>query len=279
MSDHASEDPVIPSPTPTPQRTSSHPKQDETRKVRNMKIAVIGGTGLIGSQVVKILNASGHEAVPHSPSTGLDLLSGQGLPEALKGADVVVNLTNSPTFDDDSLAFFQKTMDNLVTAAKTAGVGHAVILSIVGADLVPGLVYYRAKVLQEDILKSGPVPYSIVRATQFFEFIDAVLSWTADENTVRLPATLIQPMAAADVAQAVADVSVGAPRQDTRSVAGPEVFALDELGKVTLAAHGDHRTVVIDNRAGMFAAATGDALIAKDGAIIAKTTYREWLAR
>jgi uncharacterized protein YbjT (DUF2867 family) len=179
----------------------------------NMKTAVIGGTGLIGSQVVKILNASGHEAVPLSPSTGVDLLSGQGLAEALEGADVVVNLTNSPTFDDASPAFFSQTMDNLLAAAKAAGVGHAVILSIAGADLVPGLVYYRAKVLQEDILKSGPVPYSIVRATQFFEFIDAVLSWTADENTVRLPGTLVQPMAAADVAQAVADVSAGAPLQ------------------------------------------------------------------
>jgi uncharacterized protein YbjT (DUF2867 family) len=245
----------------------------------NMKIAVIGGTGLIGSQVVKILNASGHEAVPLSPSTGVDLLSGQGLAEALEGADVVVNLTNSPTFDDASPAFFEKTMDNLLAAAKSAGVGHAVILSIVGADLVPGLVYYRAKVLQEEILKSGPVPYSIVRATQFFEFIDAVLSWTADEDTVRLPATLVQPMAAADVAQAVADVSAGAPLQGTRSVAGPEVFPLDELGKITLAAHEDHRTVVTDDSAGMFAAAAGDALIAKDGAVIAKTTYREWLAR
>ena len=244
-----------------------------------MKIAVIGGTGLIGSQVVKILNASGHEAVPHSPSTGLDLLSGQGLPEALKGAGVVINLTNSPTFDDASPAFFQKTMDNLLAAAKPAGVGHAVILSIVGADLVPGLVYYRAKVLQEDILKSGPVPYSIVRATQFFEFVDAVLSWTSDENTVRLPATLVQPMASADVAQAVADVSVGAPLEGTRSIAGPEVFPLDELGKITLATHSDHRTVVIDNSAGMFAAVTGDAMIAKDDTVIAKTTYREWLAR
>jgi uncharacterized protein YbjT (DUF2867 family) len=137
---------------------------------------------------------------------------------------VVVNLTNSPTFDDASPAFFQTTMDNLLTAVDAAHVGHAVILSIVGADQVPGLVYYRAKVLQEDILKAGPVPYSIVRATQFFEFIDAVLSWTADENTVRLPATLVQPIAAADVAQAVADVSVGAPLQGTRNVAGPEVF-------------------------------------------------------
>jgi uncharacterized protein YbjT (DUF2867 family) len=244
-----------------------------------MKIAVIGGTGLIGSQVVRILNAGGHEAVPHSPSTGLDLLSGQGLPEALKGAEVVVNLTNSPTFDDASPAFFQTTMDNLLAAAAAAGVGHAVILSIVGAELVPDLVYYRAKVLQEDILKAGPVPYSIVRATQFFEFMDAVLSWTADENSVRLPATPIQPMAAADVAQAVADVAVGAPLQGTRNVAGPDVFALDELGKITLAAHGDKRAVVTDDNAGMFAAVHGDVLIARDGAVIAKTSYRDWLTR
>jgi uncharacterized protein YbjT (DUF2867 family) len=243
-----------------------------------MKIAVIGGTGLIGSQAVKILNASGHQAVPHSPSTGLDLLSGQGLPEALAGTDVVVNLTNSPTFDDASLTFFRTTMENLLPAAEAADVGHAVILSIVGADQVPGLAYYRAKVLQEDILKAGPVPYSIVRATQFFEFIGAVLSETADEGTVRLPATLVQPMAAADVAQAVADVSVGAPLQGTRDVAGPEVFALDELGRITLAAHRDHRTVITDNTAGMFAAASGDALVAKARAVIAKTTYREWLA-
>jgi uncharacterized protein YbjT (DUF2867 family) len=244
-----------------------------------MKIAVIGGTGLIGSQVVKILNASGHEAVPHSPSTGLDLLTGQGLPEALKGAGVVVNLTNSPTFDDASPAFFRQTMDNLLAAASAAGAGHAVILSIVGADQVPGSVYYRAKVLQEDILKAGPVPFSIVRATQFFEFMDTALAETADEKTVRLPATLIQPIAAADVAQAVADASAGAPLMDTRNVAGPEVFRLDELGKITLAAHGDQRAVVTDNSAGSFAAASGDALTAKDGAIVAKTTYREWLAR
>lgn len=244
-----------------------------------MKAAVIGGTGLIGSQVVRILNASGHEAVPHSLSTGLDLLSGQGLAEALMEADAVVNLTNSPTFDDASLAFFQTTMGNLLTAAKAAGVGHAIVLSIVGADQVPGLAYYRAKVLQEDMLKAGPVPHSIVRATQFFEFMDAVLTETADQNTVRLPATLIQPIAAADVAQAVADVSIGTPLQGTRNIAGPEVFALDELGRITLAAHGDHRGVVTDDNAGMFAAASGDALIAKDGAVIAKATYRDWLAR
>ncbi|MBO0816605.1 MAG: NAD(P)H-binding protein [Actinobacteria bacterium] len=244
-----------------------------------MKIAVLGGTGLIGSQAVKILTASGHEAVPHSPSTGLDLVSGQGLTEALAGTDVVVNLTNSPTFDDASLAFFQHTMDNLVAAAGSAGVGHAVILSIVGADKVPGLVYYRAKVLQEDILKGGPVPYSIVRATQFFEFMAATVAETADETTVRLPATFIQPIASAEVAQAVADVSAGHPLRGTHSIAGPEVFPLDELGRITLAAHGDHRTVVTDNSAGTFAGITGDALTARDDTVIAKTTYREWLAR
>lgn len=244
-----------------------------------MKIAVIGGTGLIGSQVVTILNASGHDAVPHSPSTGLDLLSGRGLREALTDADVVVNLTNSPTFDDAAPAFFRTTMDNLLAAANAAGIGHVVVLSIVGADRVPDLVYYRAKVQQEDLLKAGPVPYSIVRATQFFEFIDAVLTATADESTVRLPATRVQPIAAADVAQAVAEVSLGFPLRGTRDIAGPEVFGLDELGRITLAARGDRRRVVTDNDAGMFAAASGDALIAQEGAVIAKTAYRDWLAR
>ena len=243
----------------------------------DMKIAVIGGTGLIGSQVVTMLQAAGHEAVPLSPSTGVDLLTGDGLAEALKGADVVVNLTNSPTFDDASPAFFQKTMDNLLAAADREGVGHAVILSILGAEEVPGLVYYRAKVLQEDILKAGPVPYSIVRATQFFEFVDAIMSWTSDENTVRLPATPVQPMASADVAHAVADVSMGSPLRGTRNVAGPEVFMLDELGKITLAAEGDSRTVTTDDTAGMFAEAPGDALIAKHDAVLAPTTYQQWL--
>ncbi|MEH0986262.1 SDR family oxidoreductase [Micromonospora sp. CPCC 205556] len=244
-----------------------------------MKIAVIGGTGLIGSQVVKLLQEAGHEAVPHSLSTGVDLLSGQGLPEALQGAQVVVNLTNSPTFDEASSDFFRTSMDNLLAAAQRAGVGHAVILSIVGVDQVPDLAYYRAKVLQEDVLKAGRLPYSIVRATQFFEFMDAVLSWTADENTVRLPRTPVQPMAATDVARAVADVSAGSPLQGIRDVAGPDVFPLDELGRITLAARGDQRTVTTDDSAGMFAAVPGDALIAKDGAVIAPTAYREWLGR
>lgn len=243
-----------------------------------MKIAVLGGTGLIGSQVVQILNANGHAAVPHSPSTGLDLITGAGLAEALTDADVVVNLTNSPTFDDASIDWFRTSMTTMLAAAATAGVGNAVVLSITGAEQVPALDYYRAKVLQEDLLKGGPVPYSVVRVTQFFEFVKAVLSWTSDETTVRLPATLVQPMASTEVAQAVADACMGAPLNGTRSYAGPEVFALDDLGRIALAAAGDKRTVVTDDTAGMFAAAKGDALIAKDDTVIAKTSYREWLA-
>ncbi|MGW3916064.1 SDR family oxidoreductase [Streptomyces sp. NPDC005070] len=242
-----------------------------------MKFAVIGGTGLIGSQVVKNLKAVGHEAVPHSLSTGIDVISGQGLDEAVAGADVIVNLTNSPTFDEASLAFFQTSMDNLLAAAQKGGVGHFVILSIVGVDQVPELDYYRAKALQEDILAAGPVPYSIVRATQFMEFMDAALSWTADGDTVRLPATPIQPIASKDVAEAVAEVAAGTPLGGIRNIAGPEVYSLDELGRVTLTHKGDGRTVVTDPAAGMFAVVKGDVLTDKD-AHLAPTHYVDWLS-
>ena len=242
-----------------------------------MKFAVIGGTGLIGSQVVKNLNAAGHEAGPHSQSTGVDVISGQGLDEALAGADVVVNLTNSPTFDEASPAFFQTSMDNLLAAAQKSGAGHFVILSIVGTDQVPELDYYRAKALQEDILAAGPIPYSIVRATQFMEFIDAVLSWTADGDTVRLPATPIQPIAAKDVATAVAEVAAGNPLNGIRNIAGPEIFPLDELGRITLSRKGDNRTVVTDPTAGMVAVVKGAVLTDKH-AHLAPTRYADWLS-
>jgi len=242
-----------------------------------MKFAVIGGTGLIGSQVVRDLNEAGHEAVPHALSTGVDVLTGDGVDAALTGAEVVVNLTNSPTFDDASLAFFQTSMDNLLRAAGRAGTGHFVILSIVGVDQVPDLDYYRAKTLQEDLLKAGPVPYSIVRATQFMEFMDAVLSWTADGDTVRLPATPIQPIAAADVAAAVAEVASGAPLGGVLNVGGPDTYPLDELGRITLAAKDDKRSVTVDDTAGMFAAVQGDVLTFKGDGRIAPTHYADWL--
>jgi uncharacterized protein YbjT (DUF2867 family) len=243
-----------------------------------MKFAVLGGTGLIGSQVVRLLAEKGHEATPLSPSNGVDLLTGDGLDTGLKGADVVLNLTNSPTFDEASAEFFRTTMENLLAAAQREGVGHAVILSIVGVDRVPELAYYRAKVLQEEILRNGPVPYSIVRATQFFEFAPAVLSWTADATTVRLPATPVQPMASADVAAAVATVALGAPLNGIRNVGGPEAFTLDAWGRAALAAQGDQRTVVVDPAAGMFGAVPGDVLLPPADAVLATTTYREWLA-
>ncbi|GAB3178290.1 NAD(P)H-binding protein [Micromonospora palomenae] len=232
---------------------------------------------MIGSQVVQKLRAAGHEAVPAAPSTGVDLLTGDGLDQALEGADVVVNVSNSPTFDEASLGFFRTTMGNLLAAGERAGVRHQVVLSIVGVDQVPELDYYRAKALQEDLLRQGPTPYSIVRATQFFEFVNAILSWTSDDTTVRLPATRLQPMAAADVVDAVVDVATGAPLQGIRNVAGPDVFALDDLGRVTLAAQQDNRKVVTDDTAGMFAAVTGDVLIAGPDAHLAPTHYQDWI--
>ena len=242
-----------------------------------MKLTVIGGTGLIGSQVVQKLTAAGHEAVPAAPSTGVDLITGKGLDQALEGAEVVINLANSPTFDEASLDFFRTSMNNLMAAGQRAGVRHHVILSIVGVDQVPQLDYYRAKTLQEHLLRQGPTPYSIVRATQFFEFMDAVLSSTSDDTTVRLPATRLQPIAAADIVDAVVEVSTGAPLQGIRNVAGPDVFSLDELGRVTLAARQDNRTVITDDRAGMFAGISGNVLTAGPDAHLAPTHYQDWI--
>ncbi|MFI6694736.1 SDR family oxidoreductase [Streptomyces sp. NPDC050433] len=242
-----------------------------------MKLTVIGGTGMIGSQVVGKLNAAGHEAFPAALSTGVDMLTGQGLDQAVKGAEVVINVANSPTFDEKSLDFFRTSMDNVLAAGERAGVRHQVILSIVGVDEVPQLDYYRAKALQEELLRQGPTPYSIVRATQFFEFMDAVISMTSDGETVRLPATRVQPMAAADVVSAVVEAATGAPLGGIRNVAGPDIFPLDELGRITLAAKEDARTVVTDAGAGMFAAVPGDVLLAGPDARLAGTHYRDWL--
>ncbi|MFI9534019.1 SDR family oxidoreductase [Nocardia fusca] len=242
-----------------------------------MKLTVIGGTGRIGSQVVRKLRAAGHDAVPAAPSTGVDLVSGEGLDQAVAGADVVVGLANSPTFDDTALDFFRTAMDNLLGAGDRAGVKHQVVLSIVGVDRVPRLDYYRAKTLQEELLRKGPTPYSIVRATQFFEFMDAVMSWSADDTVVRLPATRLQPMAAADVVDAVVGVALGSPLQGIRNFAGPDVLPLDEIGRMTLLARHDDRIVVTDETAGMFAAITGDELLAGPDAHLAPTHYRDWL--
>lgn len=241
-----------------------------------MKISVIG-TGLIGSQVIQRLTAAGHDATGHSRSTGLDLLTGDGLDDALRGAEVVVNVTNSPTFDDASVDFFRTTVTTLLTGARTAGTRHLVTLSIVGVDQVPDLVYYRAKTLQEELVPAGPIPYSIVRATQFMEFVAPTMDWTTDGDVVRLPATPIQPISSADVAATVAEVATGAPLRGILNIAGPDVFTLDELGRLTLEATGDRRHVVTDNTAGLFAAVRGNELIAPEDARLASIHYRDWL--
>ncbi|MCY1145506.1 NAD(P)H-binding protein [Actinoplanes sp. Pm04-4] len=243
-----------------------------------MRIAVLGGTGLIGSRVVALLRGRGHDAVAHSLSTGVDLRTGQGLPEAIKGADVVVNLTRPDRFDHTSPVFFRETMENLLQAAEDAEVGHIVILSIVGADQVPDVPYYRGKVVQEEVLRAGDIPWSIVRSTQFFEFIDRVMSWTSDDSSVRLPSTLLQPIAADDVARIVAGVATTGSLDGVLEIAGPEVFPLDQLGRITLAARGDERPVVVDPAAGLYSHVKGAALIARDNAVLAETTYRQWLS-
>jgi uncharacterized protein YbjT (DUF2867 family) len=242
-----------------------------------MRLTIFGGTGLIGSQVVQKLTAEGHEAVPAAPNTGVDVITGKGLDSALEGAEVEVNLVNSPTFDAASVDFFRTSMNNLLAAGERAGVRHQVVLSIVGVDQVPQLDYYRAKTLQEELLRHGPTPYSIVRATQFFEFMNTLMGENSDDATVRLPSTRLQPMAAAEVADAVVEVSTGAPLQGIRAVAGPDVFRLDELGRVTLAAKHDDRTVITDDNAGTFAGVTGDVLTAGPDAQLASTHYQDWI--
>ncbi|MFD4713702.1 SDR family oxidoreductase [Streptomyces sp. NPDC058430] len=241
-----------------------------------MKITVIG-TGLIGSQLATKLTGQGHDVTTASLSSGVNLLTGAGLDQALTDAHTVVNVTNSPTFDEQSLDFFRTTVSNLLDAGKRAGVRHQVALSIVGVDQVPELDYYRAKALQEELLRSGPTPYSIVRATQFFEFMEPTMSWTSDETAVRLPATPIQPIASADVVNALADVATGAPLGGILDVAGPDAFTLDELGRITLAARGDKRPVVVDDQAGLFAAVQGDVLTPGPDARLAATRYQDWL--
>ncbi|HXW79440.1 MAG TPA: NAD(P)H-binding protein [Acidimicrobiales bacterium] len=256
-----------------------------------MKIVVVGGTGLIGSGVVETLALAGHEAVPAARSTGVDLMTGDGLERILSGAEVVVNLANSPAFDEASVNFFRTSTANLLAAAAGAGVRHHVVLSVVGAGRVPQLDYFRAKAEQEELLRRGPTPFSIVRATQFFEFMGTVISWTSDDKAIRLPSTRVQPVAAADVVDSVVEVCRGAPLEGIRNVAGPDIFGLDELGRLTLSVRRDGRTVITDDRAGMFAAVTGDELIAGPAAVftalstlaggvaIAPMHYRDWLQK
>ncbi|MGV9456142.1 SDR family oxidoreductase [Streptomyces sp. NPDC003635] len=242
-----------------------------------MKIVVIGGTGRIGSQVVALLGENGHEAVPAAPSTGVDTLTGDGLAEALKGADVVVDVSNSPSFETEAaLDFFTRSARNLFAAEKEAGVRHHVGLSIVGVDQVPGYGYYEAKVAQERAVRDSGVPYSLVRATQFFEFIAPVMDMATEGTEVRLPSLPLRPIASADVAAAVAEAAQGDPSNGIRDIAGPEVYGLDRLGAITLAAKPDGRSVVTDETASLFAGMP-DVLTGDAGIHVAATRYEDWL--
>ena len=244
-----------------------------------MKIVVIGGTGLIGSKLVTKLGEHGHDAVAASPDTGVNTLTGEGLPEALEGASVLVDVSNSPSWEDAAvLEFFETSTGNLQAACKAAGVGHYVALSVVGTDRLAESGYFRAKIAQEKLISEGPIPYSIVHATQFFEFIKSIAAAATDGDTVRLPPALFQPMAADDVAAAVGRVAVGTPVDGIVEVAGPEQFRLDELIRRRLAAIGDPREVVTDPNASYFGITPDErTLMPGPDALIGETRLEDWL--
>lgn len=244
-----------------------------------MKVVVIGGTGLIGSKVVRMLSEHGHEAVPASPASGVNTLTGEGLEEVLQNAQVVIDVSNSPSFaDDDVMAFFRTATGNVIEAAKESGVGHFVALSVVGSDRLPEAGYLRAKVVQEDLIKESGIPFSIVRATQFLEFVGGIADSATDGTTVRLPDAGVQPIAAQDVATVVARTAAGEPLNGTVDIAGPEVFTMDEWIRQGLTFRKDPRTVVTDPEARYFGAKPGkDGLLPGPGAELAKTRLADWL--
>ena len=246
-----------------------------------MMIVVIGGSGLIGKKLVTILRRQGHEVVAASPSSGVNSLTGEGLAQALAGANVVVDVTNSPSWEDAAvMAFFDTSTRNLLAAERTAGVGHHVALSVVGADRMPDSGYMRAKVHQEGLIKAGGVPYSIVRATQFFEFLGGIADSGAEGDTVRLSTAPMQPLAADDVAAALADVAVGAPLNATVELAGPEALPIAAFVGRFLAARGDKRTVIADPQATYYGAVMGSRGLAPGAnPRLGPTRFEEWFRR
>ena len=244
-----------------------------------MKIVVIGGTGLIGSKLVTKLDEHGHDAVAASPDTGVNTLTGEGLTDALAGAFVVVDVSNAASFEDAAvLEFFDRSTRNLLAAAAAAGVGHHIALSVVGTERLTESGYFRAKLAQEELIKESSIPYSIVRATQFFEFLDRIAADATDGNTVRLPPALIQPMAADDVASAIGRIAVGSPADGIVEIAGPDRFRLDELIRARLGATGDPREVITDLEATYFSVTPGErTLLPGDDARIAHTRFEDWL--
>jgi uncharacterized protein YbjT (DUF2867 family) len=246
-----------------------------------MNIVVIGGYGLIGSKLLDKLNDNGHVAVAADLQTGVNTLTGEGLAEALKGAAVVVDVTNSPSLEDAAaLEFFETSTRNVLAAEEAAGVGHHVALSVVGTDRLSESGYFRAKIAQERLIESSSIPYSIVHATQFFEFVKSIAAAATDGNTVRLAPVLVQPIAADDVASAVGRISVGSPVNGIVEVAGPEQYRLDELIRENLSAQHDPRQVVADPDARYFGAKlTETSLMPGAEAQLAETRFEDWRSR
>jgi uncharacterized protein YbjT (DUF2867 family) len=246
-----------------------------------VKVVVIGGTGLIGSKLVAKLGEHGHEAVPAAPNTGVNTLTGEGLAEVLDGAAVVVDVSNSPSWDDGPvMEFFRTSTTNLLEYSAKAGVGHYVALSVVGTDRLAESGYFRAKIEQEKLIREADRPYSIVHATQFFEFVKGLADVSMVDGKVLLPPALFQPMASGDVAAGVGRVAVGEPLNGIREIGGPEQFRLDELVRKTLAAKGDPREVVTDEKALYSGARIGErTLLPGPDAQLGETTLATWLAQ
>ena len=246
-----------------------------------MKIVVIGGSGLIGKKLVNNLRERGHEVVPASRSSGVDTLTGEGLAEALAGAAVVFDVANSPSFEDKAaLAFFETSGRNLLAAEAAAGVRHHIALSVVGTDRLLASGYFRAKMAQENLIKASKIPYTIVRATQFFEFVGGIAQSATDGQMVRLPPALMQPIASNDVAAALADIAIERPLNGTIEVAGPEPIRMDELVRRFLSATRDTRKVTTDVHAGYFGTAVNDqSLTPGKNPRLGPTRFEDWLSR
>jgi uncharacterized protein YbjT (DUF2867 family) len=248
---------------------------------QTMKIVVIGGSGLIGSKTVEILRQQGHDVVAASRSSGINTLTGEGLVEAMTGANVVVDLANSPSFEDNAvMEFFQKSGRNLFAAEKATGVGHHVALSVVGTDRMLASGYFRAKLAQEDLIKTSGIPYTIVRATQFFEFVGAIAESAAEDQFIRVPPAMMQPIVSDDVAAVMAHVAVGTPLNGTVELAGPEPIRQDELVRQFLHATGDSRTVITDPEARYFGMAINDQSLTPGARpLLGPTRFEDWLNR
>jgi uncharacterized protein YbjT (DUF2867 family) len=253
----------------------------EPAREEDMKIVVIGGSGLIGAKVVNDLRERGHNVVAASPASGVNTITGEGLAEALAGADVVVDVANSPSLEDKAvLEFFETSARNLLAADAAAGVRHHVALSIVGADRLPDSGYLRAKMAQEKLIKAAKIPYTIVRSTQFFEFLGGIAQTNTDGNTVHLSPALFQPIAAADVAAVLTEVALGTPVNGIIEVAGPERVRMAELVRRYLNAKHDERAVVADGHARYFGVELSDqSLVPDDHARIAPTRFEDWLRK